>query len=198
MREDDYVDWTPLHLAARYNENPAVIEALIAAGAKVREDDSSDQTPLHFAARYNENPAVADALIAAGAKVEEGDDDNYTPLYYATNENPNPAVAEALRAAGADRQVVASRWRYLDIAGDLAEAVAAGLGGATTPGTIGNPRNTGGTVEPPLSADPNAAQEQLLSAMRESVYEGMCGNFTAVDLGRALEAYLASMESAAR
>ena len=191
VREDDDDDNTPLHLAAGHNENPAVVEALIAAGANVQEDDDSGHTPLHLAARDNENPAVAEALIAAGANVREGDNADHTPLYYATR-NENPAVADALRAGGADRLV--SGPGFFDIAGAVLDGVAAGLSGATLPPPI---RNTGGTVAPPSSAQPTSAQGQLLSAIRDSIREGMCGDLVASSMSRTLEEYLASMEPAA-
>ena len=59
--------WTPLHLAAMANENPAVIETLLKAGAVLEARDKWKNTPLHYAARYNENPAVIETLLKAGA-----------------------------------------------------------------------------------------------------------------------------------
>ena len=226
VQEDEDDDYTPLHFAARNNENLAVLEVLIAAGANVQEDTNSGHTPLHLAAENNENPAVLEALIAVGANVQEGDNAGHTPLYYAATYNENPAVLEALIAVGADREEVDSGTGLFDTAigivggttiavagGGTTEAIRAGIdfaesviteqpvgdsGGGGSPDVLGSAGNTGGTVEPPLSTDPIAAQEQLLSAIRDSIHEGMCGNFTAVDLGRALEAYLANMESSAQ
>ena len=58
---------TPLHLAALFNENPAVIQALLAAGSDpMARTESGDETPLHWAAG-NGSPAVVQALLAAGA-----------------------------------------------------------------------------------------------------------------------------------
>ena len=56
--------YTPLHFAS-FNENPTVVEALIAAGADVAARDGTGFTPLHTATSGNENPAVIEALIAA-------------------------------------------------------------------------------------------------------------------------------------
>ena len=69
VRSDDF-GYTPLFMAAWYNENPAVIETLLDAGAdiEVRSDDTF--TPLLVAAAFNENLAVFDALLAAGADIE--------------------------------------------------------------------------------------------------------------------------------
>ena len=59
--------WTPLHLAAQSNDNPAVVQALIAAGADLEARNDYKETPLHLAKEYNGNPAVREALLAAGA-----------------------------------------------------------------------------------------------------------------------------------
>ena len=57
---------TPLHLAARYIEDPAAIHALVDAGAEVSAQDDAWNTPLH-AAWDNADPAVAHALLETGA-----------------------------------------------------------------------------------------------------------------------------------
>ena len=52
------------------NENPAVIETLLKAGADpgMRGMPGVDKdTPLHWAAWSNENPAVTETLLKAGA-----------------------------------------------------------------------------------------------------------------------------------
>ena len=82
---------TPLHCAAGHSENPAVIEALLAAGADINARDR--------------NPAVIEVLIAAGADLNARGDDGDTALHYAAAHNENPAVIEALLAAGADPSV---------------------------------------------------------------------------------------------
>ena len=91
---------TPLHYAAS-NENPAVVQALIKAGADPNARDDDKETPLHRAAS-NENPAVVQALIKAGADPKARNDDKETPLHYAVRWNENPAVVQALIKAGAD------------------------------------------------------------------------------------------------
>lgn len=60
---------TPLHFAALFNANPAVAEALLAAGANVAARSTDGATPLHAAAR-NANPAVTEVLLVAGAEVD--------------------------------------------------------------------------------------------------------------------------------
>ena len=104
----DKYKWTPLHWAAMYNENPMVIEALLAAGADLesRENTLLGGTPLHWAAAQNENPAVIKALLAAGAALESRDTKyGGTPLHWAAGNNENSAVIEALLKAGADPMV---------------------------------------------------------------------------------------------
>ena len=94
---------TPLHAAATDAEDPAVIEALIAAGADVNARTEDGHTPLHHAAQFNEEPAVLQALLAAGANlVAEATGDRHTPVHEAAKSNANPAVLAALLAAGAN------------------------------------------------------------------------------------------------
>ena len=88
-----------LYGAAARNENPAMIEALLAAGADLF------LGVLHGAARHNGNPAVIEVLIAAGADLNARGDDGDTALHSAAAHNENPAVIEALLAAGADPSV---------------------------------------------------------------------------------------------
>ena len=96
-RDDDHVTpltrtdngRTPLHQAAAHTTSPAVIEALLAAGAdrETRTDDG--RTLLHLASRNNENPAVVEALLVAGADVNAQSDSGRTPLHQAAASNKN-------------------------------------------------------------------------------------------------------------
>ena len=64
-RDED--GFTPLHSAAWLNENPAMIEALLAAGADVNaRGELLGGTPLHWAAEDNEN--LADDRGPAGGR----------------------------------------------------------------------------------------------------------------------------------
>ena len=94
---------TPLHYAALYNENPAVIEVLLNAGADVDARNKWKSTPLHWAASRNENPAVIEALLKAGANPNARANNVETPLHRAARNNQNPEVVEALLKAGADQ-----------------------------------------------------------------------------------------------
>ena len=109
-RESEY-GATPLHGAAVANENPAVINALIDAGARVKARDEVGRTPLHYATEFNENPAVINALIDAGADVKARAENRGTPLHSAAWRNENPDVINALIDAGAD---VNARDKYGD------------------------------------------------------------------------------------
>ena len=95
---------SPLHLAARDNENPAVIKVLLDAGADLEPTDDDGHTPLHLAARDNENPAIAQTLIGAGSNLKALDEDGLTPLQHANKNNKKPAHSKAsarrLRHAG--------------------------------------------------------------------------------------------------
>ena len=103
---------TPLHLAGSYSDDPAVIRALIEAGASPGARDNNDHTVLCVAVVHNENPAVIQALLDGGSRADEecrhGADPNgiyppgVTPLHLAAWHNGNPDVAEVLIRAGAD------------------------------------------------------------------------------------------------
>ena len=55
----------PLHFAVRWIEDPAVIQALVDAGADVDAKNDHGDTPLHLAASGNENLAV---ILGAGGR----------------------------------------------------------------------------------------------------------------------------------
>ena len=104
MQAQDNSDDTPLHLAAGWNENPAVVEVLLAAGADVRAQNYIGETPLHKAVYVNRNPAVVavvEILLAAGADLGAQMIIGNTPLHLAA-EYGRLAIVEVLLAAGAD------------------------------------------------------------------------------------------------
>ena len=97
----DRIETTPLHRAASATELPAVIQALLVAGADPNARDESGMTPLHWAAAHNSNAAVTHTLLDAGADANAPTDDHSTPLCWA-GFNKNSAVVQALLDAGAD------------------------------------------------------------------------------------------------
>ena len=72
---------SPLHFAAHFNKRPAVVEALVHAGADLELRNRVGQTALHTAALYN--PAVFPALLALGADPAAVDVGGKTPMDYA-------------------------------------------------------------------------------------------------------------------
>jgi len=93
---------TPLHVTAKFNDDPAVTKALVDAGARVSARDGSDSAPLHLAVRYGRNPAVIAALLEAGADADARDVGEQTPLHWAASDSDDPAIIAALLEAGAD------------------------------------------------------------------------------------------------
>ena len=100
--ERDEDGMTPLHWAALFSTTPAVVAALVKAGADVNARGEGGATPLHAAAGYNTTPAVVAALVNAGADVNVRDEDGWTPLHWAAGYSTTPAVVTALVTAGAD------------------------------------------------------------------------------------------------
>ena len=103
---------TALFAAAAYNENPAVLQALVDAGAELdARTPYGGVTALMLAAAFNRNPDMVRTSIAAGAdpndEIEDGAYSAYggqTALMAAASYNPNPEVLQALLEAGADVQ----------------------------------------------------------------------------------------------
>ena len=100
----DASKFTPLHLVARDNENPAVLDALLATGADVLATDNQGWTPLHSASG-NHGSAVINAFLSAGADPPartSGIFAGLTPPHTAAWSNENLAVLRMLMAVGAD------------------------------------------------------------------------------------------------
>ena len=92
--------WTPLHLAAWWNPDPAVAALLLERGAQIESRTGRGDTPLQGAARYNQFAVVA-LLVEHGADINAASDSGATPLLFgAMNQDPN--VAALLLSMGAD------------------------------------------------------------------------------------------------
>ena len=108
----------PLAIAALFNGNPAVIEALLAAGADATADDG---LALYYAAQ-NETPRAAEivrALLAAGVDVDSRGHPTLNPTaarfpapVYAAAMTQNLATLDALIGAGANVHVEGSTAHY--------------------------------------------------------------------------------------
>ena len=100
----------PLEIAARWNGNPAVVGALLEAGADV----AAGEGAALYAAALNEKPRAAEivgALLAAGADVDgvaPTDGGRARRPVYAAAMAKNLATLEALLEAGADVNVEGS------------------------------------------------------------------------------------------
>lgn len=104
-------DSTPLLLAARYAQEPGIINILVRAGGYIELTNKYGYTPLMLAIRKNEsNPDIAIALIQNKADVNSAfekkydDEDKMTPLMYSVSEYMlnKPKVIRALIDYGAD------------------------------------------------------------------------------------------------
>ncbi|MXW17955.1 MAG: hypothetical protein F4139_04410 [Gemmatimonadetes bacterium] len=97
----------PLHFAAVWARDTAVVSLLVQAGAEVDPPSGSSGSPLLEAAGRNTDPAMIVALVEAGAELDVWSPGihspyGWSPLHRAVAENPNPAVTAALIEAGAD------------------------------------------------------------------------------------------------
>ena len=96
----DALGRTPLHLAARYGAEPAVVAILLEHGADIEAKDDFGDTPLHTAVE-NGDLAVVAALLKHGADIEAKDDFGDTLLHDAI-EDGDLAIIAALLEHGAD------------------------------------------------------------------------------------------------
>lgn len=94
----------PLHFAAAYAQDTAVLAYLLQAGADLQARSAYAYSPLHYAAHFNKNPAVLHWLLEKGSDVQALDNRRATPLHLAARYNPNPAITQQLLEAGANLQ----------------------------------------------------------------------------------------------
>jgi hypothetical protein len=90
------VNQTPLHRAAKYNQNIDILNRFLDKGAEINAKDKLGMTPLHIAAMYNTNIDVIRTLIDRDdadiyATYGEGD-----TLLHAAAANPNQEVIKFL------------------------------------------------------------------------------------------------------
>jgi len=75
----DRAGWAPLHFAVYFGTDTAVIDALIAGGAKLNAQNDRGITPLYFASITGHELQVK-RLLAAGADSNVASKSGYTPL----------------------------------------------------------------------------------------------------------------------
>ena len=92
----------PIHVVARFNDNPRVVAALARAGADVHALTVHDYNALHVAAGHGRSPAVVAALARLGVNLNGRDISDGTPLHVAASSSGTPAVVKALIDAGAN------------------------------------------------------------------------------------------------
>jgi ankyrin repeat protein len=101
----------PLQLAATFAEDPAVIDALLAAGAPLDARDANGNTALISAAKLSDSPERVRRLLEAGADVTARNTEGETALHAAAGATNEPAIIDLLVAAGAPLEAaVRNRW----------------------------------------------------------------------------------------
>ena len=97
--------FTPLHGAAGFNPNPAVVALLLDRGADIHRKTTGGVTPLHYAAQYNPDPAVAALLLNRGANIYSKTSGGATSLHYAAQDNSNIEMIKLLLERGASEEI---------------------------------------------------------------------------------------------
>jgi len=99
-RAADHMGFTALHVLGT-EDDPAMAELLLAAGADVNARNDMDMTPLHI----THHASLVEILAAHGADVNARAQYGWTPLHVQAGESEDSGASEAiaaLLAAGAD------------------------------------------------------------------------------------------------
>lgn len=103
---------TPLHLAAKYNEQAAVIMAFGNREVDFHARDKEGNRPAHLAAAGNRNPEVLRALfLFNGEDIDVRNNKMETPAHLAAEFNTNSKVIDFLYEQGADFNLKDERGR---------------------------------------------------------------------------------------
>ena len=176
--DPDYGE-TRLGLAARLNSNPAVVIALLEAGADPNGRDDGGWTPLHSAAGNDDNPEeIIAALVERGADPNaRGKELDATPLHSAAADNGNPGAIVALLKAGADPNAQITNEQFVEeipilgktplhlavIVNDNPEVITALVAGGADP----NVRDGAGVT--PIQEASNKNDPALIEAFKREV-----------------------------
>ncbi|MGI9345828.1 MAG: ankyrin repeat domain-containing protein [Gammaproteobacteria bacterium] len=98
---ESQLGFTPLHAAAAYSKDPAIVSYLIAKGADIRAQDNYGFTPLHLSVTRNKLEQVTSMLIDAGAGLDVQDHYNRTPLHWSAIRSKTPEIFGLLINKGA-------------------------------------------------------------------------------------------------
>ena len=102
LKARDSYGLRPIHVAARFNDNAEIIDALAVAGANVNAPTVHEYNALHIAAGHGESPAVVKALVDVGVDLTARSASGDTPLLVAASSSVTPSVVKALVDAGAN------------------------------------------------------------------------------------------------
>ena len=94
--------WTPLHLAAGFASDPAIITLLLNQGANIHAVDLDGAHPLHTAAGFNTRDGILSLLLNRGADIEFQDANGFTPLHWAAANASSHVTAALLLSRGAN------------------------------------------------------------------------------------------------
>lgn len=179
---------TALHWAAAADA-PAIVTALVGAGADVHGPDGVGQTPLDYAlggfGMAGAGPAAVDALLAAGASAERLRDSIAERIDRALDPD-EPVRREALRRVIRARRGLergnddhpTALLRLADRAHRAGADVLAGdllAAGANVAARDGEGRTSRAIVEARLATERNAASRQSLTAVLEALGRGEAG-----------------------
>ena len=114
-----------MHNAVSSTRDPAVIAALVKAGADPNAREKwAKETPLHWAAKWSKSPAASiDALVKAGADLTAESEYGVMPLDHAVyrgNRAATAALVKAVSRAGLRKSFGITRLHEAAMAGEAA------------------------------------------------------------------------------